>query len=432
MPEQLLRIKATIPAKLMMIFVVTLALLSSWFVVRAYVGNTMAEYFQADDRRLETAQSAVSLAPNDPFTHWRLAHVIQNELPPDQISRSVAEYEKAVSLSPNDYRLWMDLGAALEQQGESEKAELAIRQAVNLAPSYAYPRWLLGNLLLRSGRYDEAFAELRLASDRDNSFRPQLFNFAWQLNKDDFHSLTAAVGETAEARAQFSKYLIERGRFDEGLRLWNALTESEKRANKPAADAIIATLVQSKRFHQAMTVWNDIAPGVTYRAEIDHVIDGGFEDDVAHDPGAAFGWQVQATPQLQTGIDPRQGHSGTRSLRLLFQVRARIDQMKVSQLVPVQPDTEYEVECYVKTEKLQSAATPVIFIGDAGDRKNLATSEPAPDGNNDWQRVALSFKTGAKTEAITINVDRASCGDNQVCPIFGTAWYDDFNLKRRK
>jgi hypothetical protein len=432
MPDQLIQVKATMPAKLTLLAVVSLAVVSSWFVVRAYVGNTIAEYFQAEDQRIEMAQVAVALAPKDPFTHWRLANLIQKERPPDQISQSVAEYEQAVSLSPNDYRLWMDLGAALEQAGEAEKAEKALRQAVKLAPSYSYPRWLLGNLFLRSDRYPEAFAELRMASEGNNEFQSQLFNVAWQLNKGDFESLISAVGNAPTVHAEFSKYLIEHGRFDEGLRLWDTLAEMEKRENRSTADSIIGSLIQSKRFHDAMEVWNDIAPGISYRAQLGHIIDGGFEDDVAHSPGAVFGWQVEPTSQLQIGIDAGQGHSSSRSLRIFFQVRSHLDEIKVSQLVPVQPDTQYDFDCYVKTEKLQSAATPIVSIADAGSSANLATSAPATDGSNDWQRIGLSFKTGAKTEAIKIQVDRGSCGENQICPIFGTVWYDDFNLKPGK
>ena len=211
MPDQLMQFKASAPLKVIMTLTVLLALFASWFVVRWYLGNTIAEYFQPEDHRLETAQMAVGLAPNDPLPHWRLGNLAQKELPPDQISLVVAEYEKAVSLSPNDYRLWTDFGGALEQAGEFYKAEKALREAVKLAPSYAYPRWYLGNLLLRTDRYTEGFAELQRASEANDQFQPQLFNLAWQLNKDDFESLKAAVGNTPAIRAAFSKYLIERG-----------------------------------------------------------------------------------------------------------------------------------------------------------------------------------------------------------------------------
>lgn len=427
-----MQFKATGRLKVIMTLTVLLALFASWFVIRWYIGNTIAEYFRPEDNRLGTAQMAVGLAPNDPLPHWRLGNLAQKELPPDQISLVIAEYEKAVSLSPNDYRLWMEFGSALEQAGEFGKAEKALRKAVKLAPSYSYPRWYLGNLLLRSDHYPEGFAELQQASEGNGQFQPQLFNLAWQLNKDDFESLKAAVGNTPAIRAAFSKYLIERGRYDEGLRLWESLNETEKRENRSAADPIIGSLIGSARYRQAMEIWNEVAPSPAYRAEPGEMMDGGFENNLAHGPGAVFGWQVQSNSQTQIGIDAGQGHTGNRSLRVFFQVRSHIDTINISQLVPVKPNTEYDLDCYLKTDRLESAETPVVVIASAADESWLAGSPAAPSGNNNWQHVSLSFKTGANTEAVKVKMLRNSCPNSPVCPIFGTIWYDDFDLKPRK
>jgi len=427
-----MQLKARAPLKAFMVLTVLFALCASWFVMRWYLGNTIAEYFSPETRRLEVAQMAAGWAPKDPLPHWRIGNIIQHELPPDQIAQSVAEYEKAVSLSPNDYRFWMSLGEAQEQAGDFENAEKSLRQAVRLAPAYAFPRWYLGNLLLRTDRYTEAFAELRKAGEENPELQSQLFNFAWQINKDDFEALQNAIGNTTEIRAKFSFYLIERSRFDEGLRLWNSLTESQKRENRPVADSIIGGLIKANHFHQAMNVWNDVAPGPSYRAELGKIIDGGLEGNLAHGPGAVFGWQVQSAPQLQIGIDARVGHSGSHSLRVFFQVRSNIEGVDVSQLVPVAPNTQYDFECYVQTERLESASTPIVAIADAADETTLATSGAAPSGNNNWQRITVAFKTGAKAEAVRIKISRPGCPDAPVCPIFGTVWYDDFDLKSKK
>ncbi len=432
MSEQVIQLKATVGAKLMMTLIVLIALTVSWFVVRWYLGNTLAEYLIPEQNHLETARLAVSWAPNDPLPHWRLGKLIQNSLPPDQIALAVVEYEKAVSLAPNDYRFWMDLGAALEQAGESDRAEKSLRQAVKLAPSYSYPSWHLGNLLLREGRYPEAFAELHRASEANDELRPQLFNLAWQVNKDDFESLKASIGNGPETRAQFSQYLFSRERFEEGLRLWNTLSDKEKRTNQASALSMAGNLLVAKRYHQASEIWNSVAPAAVARAEPGHIIDGGFEENVAHGPGAVFGWQFQSVSQVQAGIDSTSARTGDHSFRILFQVRSHLEAINVWQLLPVQPNTQYDFECYLKTDKLVSAATPVVVVADATDETIIASSEPAPSGSNDWQRISLSFKSGAKTEAVRLKINPTSCADNSVCPIFGTVWYDDFDLKPRK
>ncbi len=432
MAEQVVHIDATQPlVRAVMVLTLVLALLASWFVVRWYLGNTLAEYHNADENGLETVRRAVSWAPSDPLTHWRLGAIAQRQLLPDQLHQVVDEYEKAASLSPNDYRFWMALGTALEQWGEVERGEKALRRATELAPSYAYPRWYLGNLLLRSGRYDQAFAELRRAAEADPGLRSQLLDLAWAIYNKDLDSFVEAVGNSANARAELAAYLLGRQRFEDGILLWQRLNEAEKQANRTNGEAIVGALVTAKRFHQAAEVANDLVPAASYRTGEGKFVDGGFEDDVIPQTGAVFGWQVKSLQQAQVGIDPTRGHNGSRSLRIVFQVPSRLDSISVSQLVPVRPDTQYDFECYVRSLDLQSTSTPRIEIADATEGQGVTGSDPAPTGSTAWQRIAFSFKTGAKTEAVTVKIIRTSCGEDPVCPIFGTVWYDDFNLKRR-
>src|SRR5882724_2068410 len=182
MPAELIQLNARHPAtRVCMILLLIAATFWSYFAVRWYLGNTLAEYLTMDENGLQMARVAESLAPGDPLPHWRLGDVSEKKLPADQLDRAIREFEKAVSLSPNDYRFWTSLGTALEQAGANTRAEQSLRQAVALAPAYAYPHWYLGNLLLRSSRYDEAFAELRLASEANTALRPQLFNITCEI-----------------------------------------------------------------------------------------------------------------------------------------------------------------------------------------------------------------------------------------------------------
>jgi tetratricopeptide (TPR) repeat protein len=432
MSQELIELNAR-KSTIRVIAILVLIAVTIWssFVVRWYVGNTIAEYFVTDENSMEVAKRAESLAPRDPLTHWTLAGVLLKKLPPDQLTQVTSEYEEAVRLSPNDYRLWMALGLGLEQLGDTKRGEEALRQATALAPSYVYPHWYLGNLLLRTARYDEGFAELRRASDADPEFRPQLFNLAWQVYNPDFDALKIAVGSTAEARAGLTLYLFGLQRFEDGLRLWNSLNEREKRANISSGLSIVSSLTGAQRFHDAMHVWNELAPDEASRASTDQIMDGGFEADIAHGPEAVFGWQVKQAIQMQIGIDPSHAHTGVRSLRLLFQVQSRLDSINISQLVPVSANTQYDFEYYVKTEKLQSGSTPVIQVVEAADSSVLASSESAGTGDNDWKHVVLSFKTGTKTQAVIVRTVREGCGETPVCPIFGMMWYDDFRFQRR-
>jgi tetratricopeptide (TPR) repeat protein len=427
-PDQLIHIKLHGPLRrALTLLPLALALAGAWYSVRWYVGNTMAEYFNPDDRRLDVLKFATDLAPKDPLTHWQLAEAEQRLLPPDQVSQSIHEYEEAARLSPNDYRFWLALGRALEQSGDIGKAELAMRRAVELAPAYSYPRWYLGNLLVRGGRNTEAFAELRRAGEADPQLRPQVFNLALQVYGQNLDELKNAIGPSADNRAQFAKYLLDNKRIDDGLRMWNSLNAKEKIEARVTGETIMNSLLDAKRFRYALDVWNDLAPSDAARARVGHLFDGGFEENSGPSP---FAWQLKSTQQAQTNLETGNSHSGARSLRLQFQAHDKAD-FSVLQIVVIDPGAQYELTCFFKTNKLESAGTPEVVVLDAADGAVLGTSQPAPAGDYDWQPLSISFKTAAKTEAIKIVITRAPCGEVSVCPIFGAIWYDDFALKRQ-
>ena len=97
----------------------------------------------------------------------------------------------------------------------------------------------------------------------------------------------------------------------------------------------------------------------------------------------------------------------------------------------VEPGAHYRFECYLRTEDILSASTPVVVVSDAVDSATLGASTPMPSGTSDWQRVTFDFTANPKHDGITVGFARAPCsGEGQICPIFGTAWYDDFSLQR--
>lgn len=429
MARELVQLEVSRPlTKFLLILTLVLTTLWAFFAFRWYLGNTLAEYFNTQLNDVEMAQLAVSLAPTDPLTHWRLGQVYQKKLPIDQQKLVISEFQTAVNLSPNDYRLWTALGTAFEQIGDSTQAEKALRQAVTLAPSYAYPHWYLGNLFLRDGRYDEAFEELRVASDADPELRPQLFNLAYQLQGTDLQRMKRTVGSSDPVQADFAVFLFGMKRFDDGLAVWNSLSDQQKREHRLEGSKIITLLLGAKEFHRALDVWNGLAPE-SLQVTSGQIEDGSLEDAVAHGSEMIFGWQMSSTPQMQIAIDSNRSHSGSRSLRMNFRARNKLDSINVFQLVPVEASRQYDFECYVKTEKLQTASAPKVQVVDATTGALLAASGESPTGDSDWTRVAFTFKTGDKTEAVTVRFSRDSCGGDE-CPIFGSVWYDDFSIKR--
>ncbi len=408
---------------------IILALTGSWFAVRWHIGNTIAEYGPgAEEGGMVAAQAAVRLAPDDPLTHWRLASLEKEDLQSNLLDDAVRHFEEAVRLSPNDYRLWAELGPALEQTGDIARAEAALRRAVELAPAYVYPRWYLGNLLLREGKVEDAFAELSRVSASESRLRLQVFNLAWQVFGEDVDAISRSACPTLEARGDLISYLIERQKIDGALRVWAGLSDAEKEQQHDKGDRLSRSLIGLKRYYAAFEVARNI-PSDKTRPQLGQFVNGGFETELADAGANHFGWSVSSAPQLQIAIDPSQHHLGSRSLRLIFRAPSDLSGINVSQLIVVEPNATYRLECYARTKDLQSAATPVIEVEEATDGTPLGGSEPLAAGSSDWQKVTFDFDTKSRTEAVRVRISRGGCGAAPVCPIFGTVWYDDFNLR---
>jgi hypothetical protein len=412
----------------LLIVTVALVLLGAWCGARWYIGNTLAEFApDVDEGGVEATRSAMKFAPGDPLVYLVAGNLEKRTLDASRMPEAVRLYEQAVRLSPNDYRLWLELGRAREQAGDTPGGEKALRRAIELAPAYAYPHWYLGNLLLRAGRTDEAFTELRgAAQSNPAAFRSLIFDAAWNIYDKDVKAIEGVVGESAGTRAQLAAFLATHARAEDAVRLWTSLSPAEKKEERKTGEDLLRALFDKKQYRAAQELARDL--GVESGESVGRFANSGFENVISSPGASIFGWQINPVAQTEVAVDSSQHHSGLRSLRIIFNGFAKSGYYNITQLVVVEPATRYRFTGYVRTQDLKSGGAPLIEVASTADNKVLGTSEAFPLGRNDWQQVTIEFSTPADTEAVYVRTNRAFCGD--VCPIFGIIWYDDFNLER--
>ncbi len=402
-----------------------LAILSAWFVVCWYIGDTVAEYAPENPAgAAELARLATRWAPGDPFAHWTLGALEEKEFSANNLADAVHEYEIAVTLSPNDYRYWMELGRALEAAGDNAGGERALGRAVELAPAYSLPRWYFGNLLLREGKMDEAFRQLARAGETNPEIRAQVFNLAGQVFGDDVEAMAKATCPSAAMRVQLAIYLTSRQKFPEAMRIWSGTPDRNN--ERELAGELKKQLIDAKQFHDALVVSREFEPDRGKLPTAEQFVNGGFEAGLTLTSSDSFGWSIASAPSAHDS----QAHSGRNSLRIVFRAPTRLDVIHASQAIVVEPDTQYHFECWARTSDLTTGRPPLITIFSATDNAPLVSSPPLPTGTNDWRRITLDFKTKPKSDGIIVKLTRQPCDDTSVCPIFGTVWYDDFNLQR--
>ncbi|MDQ3180660.1 MAG: carbohydrate binding domain-containing protein, partial [Acidobacteriota bacterium] len=330
--------------------------------------------------------------------------------------------------SPNDFRWWIELGRAREQAENYEAAEKAFQKAVELAPNYTFPHWQFGNFYLRRNRTEEAFAELKKAAENNAIYREQVFSIAWNYFDKEAARLEQIAGDSPVVRADLAKFYGIKEQPEDSLRVWNTLSEEEKKANAAGAN-IIARVIYDKRFYrEAIEFIRQI--GIEPEAKAEMIQNAGFEKPIGEAGDTYFGWKVAPIEKMEVKLDPTRKHEGNRSLRVSFNGYADAALYNIYQTITVEPLAQYRLSFWLRTENLKSGGTPTLEIYNAADNKNIATGAAFPAGTNDWQQVKIEFAAPKDAEAVVIRTTRAFCGNE--CPIVGTFWYDDFKLEKIK
>ena len=412
-----------------MIIPLICAALWGWFGARWYLANVISEVVTTGDApNVDLARMATRWGPADPFTHWRLGVLAQTDFTATNIQETARDFAFAVQLSPNDFRYWDEYGRALEMSGDQAAAEKALRRSVDLAPNYYYPRWHLGNLLLREGKFSEAFPHLFRAATANEELWPQVFNLAWQAYDQDVDRIANDACKESSVRAIFSVYLVGVRKFDDAVRLWKTLSAWDRSQLVARGQALRKALIDAKQFRAALEITHDVESDTKAISEPEKILNGGFEDALALPTSHFFGWTIGTTGQAEMSIDDG-GHNSAHSLQIVFNAPNKLDRVNVAQTLVVQPNTQYRLEYFVRTEKVNSANPPVVVVLDTADGSTLGVSVEASVGTNDWKNLSVDFKT-KNNDAITIYVGRLPCSVGDICPLFGTVWYDDFVLHR--
>ena len=367
------------------------------------------------------AQRALEFDASDPEAHYVYGSQL---LSAGNTDAAVTEFERAASLRPEDYFLWLELGRAREDSGDGNGAVIALQQAIKLAPSYSQPRWQLGNVLLRRGMFNEAFSEMRSAAMSDPTLFPSMCDLAWGIYYGKVEStIRATQPQTDDERVSLAYLFIKHNQIFAAVNLLNDCAEIGAEDRR----AIVNALINAHEFQAAYRIWSKGADAV---ANGEDLFDGGFEVAInLEDQG--FGWRFTPAETIQPVVDPNNPHSGKYSLQLEYSGNFNPAVPAISQLMLVSPRTEYRLMFAARTDSLISAGLPIVVIKEAsGDRGVLVQSTALSSGTNPWKQFSIDFQTDSGVGAIEIDIQRQSCSSNP-CPIVGRAWFDSFSLLRR-
>ena len=363
---------------------------------------------------LPAADQAVQLTPADPEAHRARGLILNRLRRPDEAEASLA---MATSLRDGPEDLWIELGNTREELGDREGALTAFDQAVRVAPYYAHTHWQRGNLLLRMGRYEEAFADLRQAAAANRKYFPNLLDLAWGLTSNARETADLVQLRDDTDRLAFARFLAGKGKAADvvdQVRLLSAPLSDENKTE------LVRLLTASRNFKEAFELWQG-------RNSEAGIVNSGFEEPLVFD-NVAFRWGLsQGQPKVKLAVDVSEKAGGSKSLQISFDGDWDTGATLLWQTVLIEPGQRYRLKFFVKTKDLVTGGPPRIVLADATNDQILVKSDPFPSEGGSWSEMNVEFT--ASSQAIVINLARDNCA-SAPCPIFGVVWLDDFSLQQ--
>jgi len=103
-----------------------------------------------------------------------------------------------------------------------------------------------------------------------------------------------------------------------------------------------------------------------------------------------------------------------------------MNEVTMSHLVPLAPNSTYDFSAYFKTSQLEGAGGPRLAMIDAYTGQPYFTSDDLKNAEV-WREVGGSFTTGPGAQLAVLKILRVPEGR----PIRGTLWLDDMQLVRK-
>jgi tetratricopeptide (TPR) repeat protein len=401
-----------------MILVAFLLLASTWFFGDAVAGT-------ADN--VEMAEFSQSMASGNPKAHLVTSLLREKSFSDEDQKAALKEAEYAAFLSPNDYALWQSVARLRERSGDIAGAEAALRKALELAPSYVAVKWALGNVVLRQNRNDEAFKYIRGAVEGDPRYAPPAAAIAWDVFDGDLASVEKSIGKSTQVRSAMAVYLVKQDRFDEALRFWKTVPENQRKGiYLQSARKLFVALTGKKKYRHAVAISKDLRNQNEAEAEVGKITNGGFEDDIPRSKSRVLDWNIEKGDSPSIGISVDNKASGKKSLAFLFDGGAVKTFRTVSQIIALNGSQEYRFSFKYKSE-LETEATMFWQIRDSVTSDLLGTSKPI-DAGSAWAEESFIFSVPEESSGVILRLLRENCPE-RACPISGTVWFDDLEVK---
>jgi len=329
--------------------------------------------------------------------------------------------ETATALNPNDSSYWLDRAIAEHLAADLASEQNSLEQATAADPHSSGLAWQVANLYLSQGATEPALREYRKVLENDPVLTAQVLEACWRIRPDVDFLLQNVI--PANADEPFLGFLVSNNEPAAAAKVWERIVSLQQPVERRFLFDYLRHLFAEHNPSQAARVWQEAANlsglAAYQPTAANLVVNGDFSLDILN---GGFDWTYQKTSAVSLAIDPLESHSGSRSLRIVFQGQG-IEDAGIRQFVSVDPNTTYQFSAYYKAQEMDGAGAPKFAIQDVYNETTLFISDDLRD-SEPWTRINGSFATGPETHLAILRVARVPAGR----PIRGMLWIDDLRL----
>lgn len=354
-----------------------------------------------------------------PYQIGGLKLLVQQDLPGAE-----AALRRAVALNPHNARYWLRLASVELVQGNVAGEKIALERAVSADPTTPAVAWEAANFSLADGEAQRALPLLRRVLEARPWESERIFDLCLRAATLD-QVLRRLLPETPAAYLSLLHYAVDKHDEAAAAQVWQAAQRLP--APPPANGAMfyLDYLLARGDNAQARSAWDWLVakdPALRpYVTSGNLVVNGRFSEPFLD---AGFDWRFAPSNRVKIEMDNTESHRGAHSLAIHFTGEPAPD-AGIYQLVPVRPNTEYQLTAWIKTQEIYAANAPRFQVDDARTGAPLLSSVELV-GTRSWEDVGGRFRTGSASDLVRIHLVQPSASH-----ITGVIWIDEVAITSR-
>jgi hypothetical protein len=336
----------------------------------------------------------------------------------------IARLTEALRREPASPYAWCDLGEALHEAGDQQKAAHCMQRALDLGGGIPSVLMRVAEFHLDRREHENALRAMSQVLRLAGSFDDAVFGYYADIGIPIPMILKLGLPADARPRQAFFEHALGWA-YPEGASLiWESLAADSLTTDR-LAGACIDYLIVEGLCDQAREIWAaHLGERRGAYLESNWLFNGGFERTFT---GAAFDWRIREVD----GVEARSvtdGRDGNFMLRIAFAGTHNVNYSHLSQTACLSPG-EYAFHARVQTAEITTDQAPYVHIHDRDSRGVVEVNTPHLRDLAEWTAIEAQFTVDLEATPVIVEVrrDPSLKFDNKIS---GTIWIDDATLER--